>query len=227
MSLLAELQRRNVIRVAVTYIVAAWVLLQVMELATDAFGAPEWVLKISIVALALGFVPMVIFSWVFELTPEGLKRESEVTPEESVAAHTAKRLNIAVIVLLGAVVALFAVDRARIVQQQPAPTTQVAAVGDAIDSIAVLPFEDFSPNRDQLHLAEGLADTLLHMLAQVQGLRVSARTSSFSFRGTGAGSHSSRMRPGPMPTSPTCIRSSGAMTTPCATGDGDGGQACS
>jgi TolB-like protein/Tfp pilus assembly protein PilF len=191
MSLFAELQRRNVIRVAITYLVAAWVLVQVMELATDAFAAPEWVLKIFIVLLAIGFVPMVIFSWVYELTPEGLKRESEVTPEESVTAHTAKRLNIAVIVLLGAVVVLYAVDRAHILQQERAPTSQVepvASVSDAtaIDSIAVLPFEDFSPDRGQLHLAEGLADTLLHMLAQVDGLRVSARTSSFSFRGTGA-----------------------------------------
>lgn len=188
MSLFAELQRRNVIRVAVTYLVAAWVLVQVMELATDAFAAPDWVLKIFIVLLAVGFVPMVIFSWVYELTPEGLKRESEVTPEESVTAHTARRLNIAVIVLLGAVVVLYAVDRARLPQVDRAAPKQVAAVSDAtaIDSIAVLPFEDFSPNRDQLHLAEGLADTLLHMLAQVEGLRVSARTSSFSFRGTGA-----------------------------------------
>ena len=188
MSLFAELQRRNVIRVAITYIVAAWVLLQVMELASDAFGAPEWVLKMFIVALALGFVPTVIFSWVFELTPEGLKRESKVTPEESVTAHTAKRLNIAVIVLLGAVLVLYIVDRARTPATGTVPAAQVSPVGDAtaIDSIAVLPFDDFSPNRDQLHLAEGLADTLLHMLAQVQGLRVSARTSSFSFRGTGA-----------------------------------------
>ena len=188
MSLFAELQRRNVIRVAITYIVAAWVLLQVMELASDAFGAPEWVLKMFIVALALGFLPTVIFSWVFELTPEGLKRESEVAPEESVTAHTAKRLNIAVIVLLGAVLVLFIVDRARTPDTATTPAAQASPVSDAttIDSIAVLPFEDFSPNSDQQHLAEGLADTLLHMLAQVQGLRVSARTSSFSFRGTGA-----------------------------------------
>jgi len=188
MRLFSELQRRNVIRVAVTYLVAAWVLVQIMELATDAFAAPDWVLKIFIVLLAVGFVPAAIFSWVYELTPDGLKRESEVAPEESATAHTAKRLNIAVIVLLGAVVVLYAVDRTRSQQARPAPAAQVAPLSDAtaIDSIAVLPFEDFSPNRDQLHLAEGLADTLLHMLAQVDGLRVSARTSSFSFRGTGA-----------------------------------------
>ncbi|NGX15002.1 tetratricopeptide repeat protein [Wenzhouxiangella sp. XN24] len=188
MSLFSELQRRNVIRVAITYLVAAWVLIQVMEIATDAFGAPEWVLKVFIVALVLGFVPMLIFSWVYELTPEGLKRESEVPPDASVTAHTARRLNIVVIVLLLAVVALVAVERVRPPAAERASAPEIATTQDAssIDSIAVLPFEDFSPQRDQAHLAEGLADTLLHMLAQVQGLRVSARTSSFSFRGTDA-----------------------------------------
>jgi len=186
MSLFAELKRRNVIRVAVTYLVAAWVLVQVMELATDAFAAPAWVLKIFIVLLAVGFVPAVIFSWVYELTPDGLKRESEVAPEESVTAHTAKRLNIAVIVLLGAVVVLYAVDRTRLQQPGPATAAQLAPLSDAtaIDSIAVLPFEDFSPQGDQAHLARGIADTILHMLAQADGLRVAARTSSFMYQGT-------------------------------------------
>jgi len=113
---------------------------------------------------------------------------TEVPPDASVTAHTARRLNIVVIVLLLAVVALVAIDRVRPPAADRASATEIAATQDAssIDSIAVLPFEDFSPQRDQAHLAEGLADTLLHMLAQVQGLRVSARTSSFSFRGTDA-----------------------------------------
>jgi TolB-like protein/Tfp pilus assembly protein PilF len=188
MSFIAELQRRNVIRVAITYVVAAWVLTQVMEIATDAFGAPDWVLKIFIVIVVLGFIPAVIFSWVYELTPEGIKREAEVNREESITAHTAKRLNIAVIVLLVAVVALYAVDRLGGSGAERPPPVEVAAVEEVgqIDSIAVLPFEDFSAGRDQVHLAEGLADTLLHMLAQVPELKVAARTSSFSFRGTSA-----------------------------------------
>ncbi len=188
MSLFAELKRRNVIRVAITYVVAAWVLTQVMEIATDAFGAPDWVLKIFIVILALGFIPAVIFSWVYELTPEGIRRESEVRPEESITSETGKRLNIAVIVLLLAVVALYAVDRFRGQDALPVPVAGAPVVRSVneIDSIAVLPFEDFSPGGDQEHLAEGLADTLLHMLAQVDGLKVAARTSSFSFRGTNA-----------------------------------------
>jgi TolB-like protein/tetratricopeptide (TPR) repeat protein len=187
-SLFAELQRRNVIRVAITYVVAAWVLTQVMEIATDAFAAPDWVLKIFIVMLVLGFVPAVIFSWVYELTPEGIKRESEVQRDESITGQTAKRLNVAVIVLLVAVVALYAIDRFSSHEADRPASTQVAAVEDVaqIDSIAVLPFDDFSAGRDQVHLAEGLADTLLHMLAQVPGLKVAARTSSFSFRGSNA-----------------------------------------
>ena len=189
MSFIAELQRRNVIRVAITYVVAAWVLTQVMEIATDAFGAPDWVLKIFIVIVALGFIPALIFSWVYELTPEGIKRESEVQRDESITGQTAKRLNIAVIALLVAVVALYALDKFRAPRSASPPAAEVAAVQDVaqIDSIAVLPFEDFSAGRDQVHLAEGLADTLLHMLAQVPELKVAARTSSFSFRGTNAG----------------------------------------
>jgi len=188
MSFIGELQRRNVIRVAITYVVAAWVLTQVMEIATDAFGAPDWVLKIFIVLIVLGFIPAVIFSWVYELTPEGIKRESEVQRDASITSHTAKRLDIAVIALLVAVVVLYAVDRfGGPGAERPAPV-EVAAVADVgeINSIAVLPFEDFSAGRDQVHLAEGLADTLLHMLAQVPKLKVAARTSSFSFRGTNA-----------------------------------------
>jgi len=188
MSFIGELQRRNVIRVAITYVVAAWVLTQVMEIATDAFGAPDWVLKIFIVLIVLGFIPAVIFSWVYELTPEGIKRESEVQRDASITSHTAKRLDIAVIALLVAVVVLYAVDRFGGDGAQQPPPVGVAAVADVgeINSIAVLPFEDFSAGRDQVHLAEGLADTLLHMLAQVPKLKVAARTSSFSFRGTNA-----------------------------------------
>ena len=188
MSFFGELKRRNVIRVAITYVVAAWVLTQVMEIATDAFGAPEWVLKIFIVLIVLGFIPAVIFSWVYELTPEGIKRETEVDRDASITSHTAKRLDIAVIALLLVVVVLYAVDRFGGSDGERPPSVEVAAVAEVgeINSIAVLPFEDFSAGRDQVHLAEGLADTLLHMLAQVPKLKVAARTSSFSFRGTNA-----------------------------------------
>lgn len=111
MSFFTELKRRNVIRVGLAYVVAAWVVIQVMEIAADAFEAPAWVLKLVVTMFVIGLLPALIFSWVYELTPEGLKRESEVRPEESAVAHTAKKLNLAVIVLLIAAMGMFLADR--------------------------------------------------------------------------------------------------------------------
>jgi TolB-like protein/Flp pilus assembly protein TadD len=188
MSLLSELNRRNVFRVAAAYVVLSWVVLQVADVLFEALLLPDVWNRAVLGLLVLGFIPALVFAWVYEMTPEGLKKESEILREESVTAHTARKLNLAVVVLLAIAVGLYAAGRF------PAPTAerpsgpQASAVETAaqIDSIAVLPFEDFSAGRDQVHLAEGLADTLLHMLAQVPQLKVAARTSSFSFRGTSA-----------------------------------------
>jgi TolB-like protein len=181
--LFTELKRRNVFRVAATYLVAAWVIAQVSGLAADAFEAPAWVMQMIITGVVIGFVPAVIFAWVFEITPEGIKRERELAEGRPDAAHTSRKLDIAVIILLVAAIGLLLGDR--FLFQHPAPTPTVAeATGKhwQLDSIAVLPFADFSPARDQAWLGEGIAETLLHALAQVEGLRVSARTSSFAYR---------------------------------------------
>src|SRR5690606_7753292 len=99
-NLFAELRRRNVIRVAGLYVVSAWLLVQVADVLLPAFEAPGWVMKVLVGLLAAGFIPALIFSWVFELTPEGLKRESEIDRTRSVVDLTARKLDIAVIVLL-------------------------------------------------------------------------------------------------------------------------------
>ena len=99
-SLISELNRRNVFRVAVAYVVTAWVIMQVLELATDAFDAPAWTLKLAFTVLALGLVPAMVFSWVYELTPDGIRREADILPEQSVSTHTARRLDVAVLLLL-------------------------------------------------------------------------------------------------------------------------------
>lgn len=185
--LFKELKRRNVFRVAVAYTIAAWVIVQVVELAAEAFGAPAWVMQMTIAALAIGFVPAVIASWVFEMTPEGIRRERDLIENDAVSRHAGKRLDIAVIVLLVAAIGLLLADRF-LFDAPIAPTQPVAEAPDSdsepwqLDSIAVLPFADFSPTRDQAWLGEGIAETLLHELAQVGGLRVSARTSSFAYR---------------------------------------------
>src|SRR5512140_3209719 len=93
MSLLAELERRNVIRVAGLYLVGAWLVTQVASTVLPMFGAPEWLPRTIVVLLAIGFVPVMIFSWVYELTPQGFRRDADVSPDESIAPQTARRID--------------------------------------------------------------------------------------------------------------------------------------
>ncbi len=111
MSLFEELKRRNVIRVGIAYIVGSWLLVQGADLVFDLVGADDWVLRAVAGLLALGFIPVVIFAWAFELTPEGLKKESQVDRTKSITSHTAKKLDIATMVFVAAAVALLAFDR--------------------------------------------------------------------------------------------------------------------
>ena len=111
MSLIKELRRRNVIRMAGLYLVGAWIVVQVAETLLPIFGTPAWVLKTLVALLALGFVPALVFSWLYELTPGGLKRDAEVTPEQSISAQTGRRMDRLIVVGLVAVVALVAADR--------------------------------------------------------------------------------------------------------------------
>ncbi|MEJ2258310.1 MAG: hypothetical protein P8X98_15225, partial [Woeseiaceae bacterium] len=188
MNLIAELKRRNVIRVGLAYLVLSWLLLQIGDVLINALQLDDSALTVVLVILVLGFIPVVVFAWIYELTPEGVKRESEVDHEASITSHTGHRLNIAIVVLLAAAVGLFAWDR--LTTREPAsasPAVQAqssAAVSNgAPRSIAVLPFADMSAERDQAYFGDGIAEELLNVLAQVEGLKVAARTSSFKFRG--------------------------------------------
>src|SRR4030095_549884 len=111
MSLLGELRRRNVIRVALLYLVAGWVILQVAELLTGVLKLPDWTPRLVLGLLVLGFPLALIFAWVYELTPEGLKRERDVVRDASVTSHTARKLDVTVIVLLVCAIAVVAADR--------------------------------------------------------------------------------------------------------------------
>src|SRR6266581_1458139 len=92
-TLFAELKRRNVIRMAGLYLVGAWLLVQVAGTVLPMFGAPDWLPRSIVILLAIGLLPVLIFSWVFEMTPQGLKRDEDVSPEESIAPPTARRMN--------------------------------------------------------------------------------------------------------------------------------------
>lgn len=192
MSFLAELRRRNVIRIAALYLVGAWLAMQVAATLLPIFDTPAWVLKALVVLLAIGFVPALVFSWIYELTPEGLKREGEVDRSQSIVDHTARRLDVAVIVLLLGVGAMIFWQARRAPAPADAPAAASAekpsapAAGDPVaitdKSIAVLPFADFSAAGDQAWFADGLAEEVLNALARTPDLMVSARTSSFRYK---------------------------------------------
>ncbi len=113
MSLIAELQRRNVFRTALAYLVVSWLLLQVGDILFEALRLDDKALTVMLALLALGFIPVVVFSWIYELTPEGVKRESEVDRSQSITSQTGQRLNVAIAIMLTVTLALFAWDRFR------------------------------------------------------------------------------------------------------------------
>ncbi len=197
MSLFNELKRRNVFRVGIAYIIAAWLIAQVAELAADSFGAPAWVMKMIITMLLLGFPLAVFLAWAYELSPDGLRRESDLQPGQSNTSATARNLDRAIILALIMALAWFSWDKfiadpqrdkadlesaLRKAVQEPADEAATAA--PATDhSIAVLPFLNMSEDAGNEYFADGLSEELLNMLVKIPELRVAARTSSFSFKG--------------------------------------------
>jgi TolB-like protein len=200
MGLFTELKRRNVFRVGIAYIVGAWLLAQVADLALDVIGAPDIVLRSLAVVLALGFIPAVIFAWAFEMTPEGVKRESEVDRGQSITGQTGKKLNLVTILMVVSAVVFVVVERylpesirvapqndSEQVRQQPVEPEQapVPARQPASEkSIAVLPFANRSNQDDDLFFTDGIHDDLLTQLAKIHELTVISRTSVMEYRDT-------------------------------------------
>ncbi|MCH7820866.1 MAG: hypothetical protein IIA07_02515 [Proteobacteria bacterium] len=176
MSLFNELKRRNVFRVAFAYTVIAWLLAQVADLAFDNFGTPEWVSKTVLFLLLLGFPLAVFFAWAFEITPEGLKKEQDVDRTASITSHTGRKLDYSIIVLLFIALSYF-VWESRVSDRLP-----VTAFAGA--SVAVLAFENMSPDPENAYFAEGISEEILNVLSSIDGLRVASRTSAFSFANT-------------------------------------------
>jgi len=191
LSLFNELKRRNVIRVGVLYLVAAWLLLQLTDVLSSLLPVPESTGSLVIVLLVLGFFPVVIFAWIYEMTPEGLKREVDIDRSESVVPDTGKKTNTLTTVLLVIAIAGLVTDR---LIPESSVDTKIASV-DVVEaplpvddrSIAVLPFADLSPDQNQQYFTDGLSEELLNLLVRVDELRVASRTSSFAFRGSSLG----------------------------------------
>jgi TolB-like protein len=180
MSLLEELKRRNVFRVAFAYILLGWAVLQGADFLLDLAEAPGWVIKAFAIAGLVGFPFALFFAWAFELTPEGVKREKDVDRSQSVTPQTGKKLNRVIIGLLLLVIVLMAVERLFVAgEPEPgsAPLTTAAA-----PSIAVLPFVNMSADPDNEYFSEGVAEEILNVLARIPELKVTARTSAFSYR---------------------------------------------
>jgi adenylate cyclase len=180
-SLFSELQRRNVFRVTVAYVVLAWLLAQVADLVLDNISAPDWVIQTILLVLLLGLAPVVFFSWAYEVTPDGIKRESDVDRSDSITHVTSRKLDRTITFVLVLAVAYFAADKFLLSPAQPDTTPVTATTSD--NSIAVLPFVNMSDDEDNEYFADGLSEELLNMLVKVPQLRVAARTSSFSFKG--------------------------------------------
>jgi adenylate cyclase len=174
MSFFSELKRRNVIRIGVAYIVGSWVLIEVASILLPTFEAPEWVMRALVLVLICGLPIALLAAWMFELTPEGLKKEDGAdTAEEAVfKSRTARKADLTIMIALSLAVAYFVMEKIWLSD----------VVRGNMNAIAVLPFSDMSPRGDQQYFAEGLTVELLNMLSRVADLKVTGKTSAFQFK---------------------------------------------
>src|SRR5438477_3753008 len=182
-----ELKRRNVIRFAGLYLVGAWLLTQVASTVLPMFGAPDWLHRSIVILLAIGFLPLLIFSWVFELTPQGLKRDEDVPLEQSIAPKTGRRMNRMIIAVLVLALGYFVFDKFVLMPRREAalvaaPTSAEPKSAANAKSVAVLAFANLSDDKGSEYFSDGISEELLTVLQKIPGLRVAARTSAFSFK---------------------------------------------
>lgn len=192
MSFFQELKRRNVFRVGVAYLLAAWVLLQAADFVLQVIAAPGWILQVFVLAAAIGLPVVLVFSWVFEMTPEGIKRESQIDRSKSITPNTGHKLDRVIIVFLAVAVVILLADRfivgGRSAAESSADSRASAfmpsgAPADTEKSIAVLPFVNMSSDPEQEFFSDGIAEEILNVLTRIPNLKVAARTSSFKFKG--------------------------------------------
>jgi TolB-like protein/Tfp pilus assembly protein PilF len=194
MPIIAELKRRNVFRVIATYVVVAWLLIQVVETIFPAFGFGDTAVRVVVIVLAIGLVPVVILSWAFEVTPEGLKLEKDVDRNRSISPQTGKKLDLIIMLVLALGLGYFAFDKFVLSESREASIAETARQEGRTDalvesygdhSIAVLPFVNMSSDPEQAFFADGMAEEMLNLLAKITQLRVTSRSSAFEFRGDG------------------------------------------
>ena len=192
MSLIRELQRRNVIRVVTAYVVTAWLVIQVVETIFPAFGFGDAAIRIVTIIFAIGLIPTVIIAWVFEFTADGLKRDSEIDHTQPLAPGSSKTLDRLIMVVLALALSYFAFDKfvldpardsAELQSAREEGRTEATIDSYGVQSIAVIPFLNLSSDPEQAFFADGVAEEVLNLLARIPELRVISRSSSFTFRG--------------------------------------------
>ena len=200
MSFIDELKRRNVFRVAIAYVVVAWLIAQVADLVLDNIDAPHWVMQAFLLLLGLGLPLALFFAWAFELTPEGLKKEKDVDRTRSITQHTGRKLDRAIIVILVLALGYFAYDKfAKPGSENHFPEKVNQTSSSEVEngsltpgptvasqkSIAVLPFANRSKREEDEFFTEGIHDDLLTHLAKIGSLKVISRTSVMRYKDSG------------------------------------------
>ena len=174
------------------YIAIAWLVIQVLDTLAPLFGISDGVARLIVIVLAIGLVPVLVLSWVFEWTSDGLKKEGQVDHDSTASRDSAKSLDRLAIGLLALAVVYFAIDKfvldptrdIEIATQAAEQARDNALVGSYGEhSIAVVPFTDLSPDKDQEYFSDGIAEEIIALLSKIRNLRVIARSSAFSFKG--------------------------------------------
>ncbi len=178
-----EIKRRNVFKVALVYIIAGWLTMQVVDVMFPALNLPEWLVSAVAAFLLIGFPFALIFAWAFEMTPDGLKREKDIDRSESITPQTGHKLNRTALIILAIAVSFLLFDKF-VLDRDRAITEDAIAAGETKPSIAVLPFVNMSDDPDNEYFSDGLSEELLNLLANIPQLHVAGRTSSFQFKGT-------------------------------------------
>jgi len=180
MSLITELKRRNVFRIGAAYGIVGWLLVEVSSVLLPTFGAPDWVMKVVSFLVIFGFPLALILAWAFELTPEGIKRDSAVEPAESIRHSTGRKLDFAIIALLAVALTYVVLDK-YVMEAEPVPGAEPVALEK---SIAVLPFANRSVRAEDAFFVDGMHDDILTHLSKIQSLKVISRTSVMEYRDT-------------------------------------------
>ena len=196
MNFFAELKRRNVFRVGITYLIVAWLVMQVADVVINNIGAPGWVFQVILLVLCIGFPLALIFAWAFEMTPDGLKKEKDIDRSQSITPQTGKKLNNTILILMALAIAYLLFDKfsGRVPRPDSSPATELSenvtpaepAEEPAVQrqSIAVLPFENRSNREEDQFFTDGIHDDLLTTIARIGSMKVISRTSVMEYKNT-------------------------------------------